>query len=302
MTSPNIDVPAPRLLCVCADDFGLNPGINAAVVELAGAGRISATNCMVKRGAWESGAKSLREIGMLQAGAGLHLDFTPPLPGRTSEPPLTSLLVRSYLGRLDRAQVLREIRDQLARFEDGLGRPPAFVDGHRHVHQLPTVREALVEEMSQRYGGAASPPWLRSTLPPRRRRHAPAFRHIKADLIFALGGASLLACAAGRGIPVSGRLLGVYDFTGTAQDYRHRLDGWLDACETGDVLMCHPSKGCTGLDDPIDAARRNEYAVLQAFEFPHSTPSGPVELATTRTSGVQVTASEDAAIAPTMGP
>jgi hypothetical protein len=271
----NADAPAPRLLCVCADDFGLHSGINAAVVELAHAGRISATSCMVKRGAWDAGAQALRRVGALQVDAGLHLDLTQPLPGRAGEPRLTGLLARSYLGLLGRAQVLREIRDQFARFEDGLGRPPAFVDGHRHVHQLPTVREVLVEEMSKRYGDS-SPPWLRSTVPPR--QHPRALGGIKAELIFALGGARLLACAAERSIPASGRLLGVYDFSGTAQDYRNRLERWVDECRSGDVLMCHPSQGCRGPDDPIDPARRNEYAVLLDFEFPHRTARGSVEL------------------------
>ncbi len=272
MTRPCVDAPVPRLLCVCADDFGMTGGINAAIISLAHAGRISATGCMVKRDAWSIGAKALRHVDASKVDTGLHLDFTHPLPGRATERRLPGLIARSYLGLLDRADVLREIRDQLARFEDELGRPPAFVDGHQHVHQLPTVRETLTEEISRRYGGAL--PWMRSTAPPPAHR----FENLKARLIFALGGVRLLDRAARHGIPASRGLLGVYDFSGTAQDYRHRLERWLDQCRTGDVLMCHPSRGDAVSPDRIDAARRNEYAVLQDFEFPHRSPRGLVEL------------------------
>ena len=48
--------PTMRHLCVCADDFGMSPGINAAVLELAELGKISATSGMVRRGAWAAGA------------------------------------------------------------------------------------------------------------------------------------------------------------------------------------------------------------------------------------------------------
>lgn len=272
MTGPGNQVLAPRSLCVCADDFGMSPGINAAIVELAHEDRISATGCMVKRSAWGAGLKALRHFSPLAMDTGLHLDFSDPLPGHASDRRLTGLIARSYLGRLDRAQVLREIRDQFARFEDGLGRAPAFVDGHQHVHQLPTVRDVLLEEMAQRYRGAL--PWLRNTAPP----SGLGSGNLKASLIFALGGARLLNRAAHYGIRTSRGLLGVYDFSGSAQDYRRRLERWVDECRTGDVLMCHPSIGDAGAADPISAARRNEYAVLRAFDFPRRTPHGVVQL------------------------
>jgi predicted glycoside hydrolase/deacetylase ChbG (UPF0249 family) len=51
----------------------------------------------------------------------------------------------------------------LNRFEDAMGRAPAFIDGHRHVHQFPVVRALLVEEIARRY--PVSPPWVRATAP-----------------------------------------------------------------------------------------------------------------------------------------
>lgn len=275
MTKPSIDgAGGPRSirrLCICIDDFGMSQGINGAVFDLAERGKISATGCMVHRSAWAAGLIGLRRIDSTRVDVGLHLDLTRPLRGTLSEPGLSGLIARSYLGLLRPALVRADIRDQLARFEDGVGRPPAFVDGHRHVHQFPVVRETLLEEIANRYPDAK--PWIRSTAPPKPRRIAGT----KADIIFLLGGAKLLEVAARYRIPTSHALLGVYGFTGSADAYRQRLHSWVGACRTGDVLMCHPSIGDTP-SDPINAARRNEYAVLGSATFPMQTQDGPVYL------------------------
>lgn len=258
-------------LCICVDDFGMSEGINAAVFELVERSRISATSCMVGRGAWAAGLPGLREIDPLRIDVGLHLDFSRSVHGDAPESSLARFIARSYLGMLRPAPVLAEIRDQLARFEDGLGRAPAFVDGHRHVHQLPIVRDMLVEELADRYRSSA--PWLRSTAPP----PTTGIAKTKADLIHALGGRALCRLAARRGIPTSLGLLGVYDFAGDTAAYRLRLERWVGACRTGDVLMCHPS--LTNLpSDPIGAARVREFDVLSAIGLPLRTEHGAVAL------------------------
>lgn len=275
MSKPSIDgAGAPRnirYLCICADDFGMSQGINHAVFDLADRGKISATSCMVHRSAWMAGLIGLRQIDHSRVDVGLHLDLSRPLRGELSEPSLSGLIARSYLGLLRPALVRADIRDQLTRFEDGVGRPPAFVDGHRHVHQLPVVREVLTDEIANRYRGAR--PWIRSTAPPNARLIAMT----KADIVFGLGGAKLLELAVRRRIPTSHALLGVYRFTGGADAYREQLQRWIGVCRTGDVLMCHPSAG-EAPSDPISAARRNEYAVLSSTTFPMNTEGDPVHL------------------------
>ncbi|VTU26443.1 hopanoid biosynthesis associated protein HpnK [Variovorax sp. SRS16] len=269
MTLPS---PHDRYLCICADDFGLSEGVNAAILDLAERGRISATGCMVRRPAWETGRSRLRRIDRTRLDVGLHLDLTPPPPGDAREPGLAALIAKGWLGLLRPAEIRAEIADQLSRFEDGFGRAPAFVDGHRHVHQFAVVRDMLVAEIATRYGAAA--PWIRNTAPPAPRWRAGA----KANLVFALGGAGLLERAARHGILASRGLLGVYGFDGGAADYRRRLWQWIAACRSGDVLMCHPALA-DAPSDPIAAARRHEYAVLAATVFPMQTQGGAVFLA-----------------------
>ena len=273
MNTPDAATARTRTLCVSADDFGLGRGINAAVLELAQAGRISAVGCMVRRSAWQEGARALRALPAGKLDVGLHLDLPRPASAHAGDPPLPGLIARALLGRLERAPLLHEIQEQLRRFEDEMGRPPAFVDGHRHVHQLPTVRDVLCEELVCRYRATA--PWLRGTAPP---AQAP-WANPKATLIHALGGRGLRRVARAYGLQTSAALLGVYDFRGSAQDYRKRLAGWLAQCRSGDVLMCHPSLGGDASLVPHEVARRNEFQVLLSTPWPQPVGPGEVELA-----------------------
>lgn len=263
---------SPRYLCICADDFGMSEGINSAVFDLAEREKISATSGMVRREAWLVGARMLRRLDPARFDAGLHLDLTRPARANGPEPGLGGLLARTYTRTVFAPGLQADIRDQLTRFENAMGRAPAFVDGHRHVHQFPVVRELLVEEIARRYAG--SPPWIRST--------APGWRHgpdrLKARIIHSLGGARLNALAAKRGIPTSSRLLGVYDFSGDIAQHEKRLSDWLSACRTGDVLMCHPSAGIAP-GDPHGGARLREYTALLGLELAASAEGGKVTLA-----------------------
>ncbi|MGJ7568853.1 ChbG/HpnK family deacetylase [Variovorax sp. GB1R11] len=184
-------------VCICADDFGLGAGVNAAVVDLAQRGKISATSGMVRRSAWPDGARVLRHLALEGLDVGLHLDLTRPSQVDGPEPGLAALLVRTYTRTVFTDGLRTDIRDQLARFEDAMGRAPAFIDGHRHVHKFPVVRELLVEEIGRRY--STSPPWLRNTAPGGALRR----EGLKAQVIYTLGGPTLQRQAQSHNIPHS---------------------------------------------------------------------------------------------------
>ncbi|MDB5829288.1 MAG: hypothetical protein JWQ73_3508 [Variovorax sp.] len=253
-----------RYLCICADDFGLSEGINAAALELADREKLSAIGCMVRRPLWHIGSRDLRHLDAGRVDVGLHLDLEfPPVPGG-GDRHLVSLIGLAYL-RLLRGNRLRdEIRFQLNSFEDRMGRAPAFIDGHRHVHQLPGVRDVLIAETMSRY--RAAPPWLRNTAPAERRWLPRSKTDIKANVIHALGGRELNRLADLYGIPISRSLLGVYTFPGSDVDYQSAFSKWVEQCRNGDVLMCHPSLG--GLPAaPHDHSRRREYLALRALDL-----------------------------------
>ncbi|NRF70828.1 ChbG/HpnK family deacetylase [Aquincola sp. S2] len=247
-----------RRIAVCADDFGLRCGINEAIVALAQAGRLTAVSCMVEAPAWGCGLPALRRLDRGGIDIGLHLDV-----GADAAPlALPALILRAYSGRLDRALLRQRIEVQLTAFEQALGRPPDFVDGHRHVHQLPLIGEALLAVLDERYPQRR--PWLRRTRAPAGRLHGLAGG--KAALVAALGGHRFAEAAQRLGYPLNARLLGVYDFHAAAAAHPRRLQQWLAQCGDGDLLMCHPALP-DGTPDPIGRARENEFAQLRGADF-----------------------------------
>ena len=254
-----------RSVCIVADDCGLHPGICEAALRLVDLGRVQAIGCLVGGRSWAAASFALRRLPASAVDLGLHLDLT--------EQPLTlapsgvgRLIAASLLRRTDADALLRELRAQLDAFEAAFGRGPAFVDGHRHVHQLPGVRDVLLDELTRRYATAL--PWLRSTHSARAHSHPrPGWRDAaKARVIAALGARGLDAAARRGGFAQNARLWGVYDFAAGEAAFLRRLDGWLAACGDGDLLMCHPGATRDAGDDLIDA-RVGEFRVLAGAAF-----------------------------------
>ncbi len=262
-------------MCICADDFGQHAGVNEAVQRLAESGRLHATGALVGAPAWRAGASLLRRLDATGLDVGLHLDLTE-FP-RTLQPrPLRWWVARGLLHVADRAALRGEIGAQLEAFEAALGHGPAFVDGHRHVHQLPCVRDELLAELRRRYGRHG--PWIRSTRAARFRGAASsAASRFKACVIESLGAAGLAAAAGRLGFAQNRRLLGVYDFRGGAPRYLALLRDWLPAAREGDLLICHPGLGTPGTD-PLGAARAAESDVLAGRAFGDLLRDGSIAL------------------------
>ena len=251
-----------RTLCICVDDVGMHAGIDAAALRLAAMGRVHALGGLVGGASWGSACEGLRRAGMDGVDIGLHLDLTEtPLlaPSRRS---LASWIAAGLLRWVDGRAVRAEIRAQLDRFEATLGHAPAFVDGHRHVHQLPGICDQLLAELQARYGSTL--PWLRCT---RAAAATPWHTDIKPRVIERLGGRRLARLARQHGFVQNHGLLGVYDFEGGPDSYRTRLAGWLRDAHDADLLMCHPSLPVRGADPLIDA-RVAEFQVLAGPAFP----------------------------------
>ncbi|ADU99169.1 YdjC family protein [Alicycliphilus sp. B1] len=253
-----------RHISICVDDFGLHEGINEAVFALTRQGRVQAVSAMVGGRAWEEGARALRTLDPRRVEVGLHLDLTECPLQPALRTPLGRLIARAYLRRLDAADLRTEIRAQLDAFERAMGRAPAYVDGHQHVHQLPVVRTLLLQELARRYPAGGL--WLRATHSPQGAAHADARTGFKSHVIAFLGARALSALARRQGLRQNARLLGVYDFTGGAQQYRARLGRWLRAARDGDLLMCHVGLPAQA-PDVLARARQDEFAVIAAPDF-----------------------------------
>jgi chitin disaccharide deacetylase len=248
-------------MAIGVDDFGQHGGINRAALRLADAGRLNALSCLVGGPAWAGGCALLRGLDRSRTDIGLHLDLTQFALGANAPMRLPALIARAYLGALPLAPLRAEIAAQLDAFEAALGRAPDFVDGHQHVHQLPRVRDMLLDVMHAR--GGAGRAWLRNTRGPESRPHA----RFKPRLIEALGACALTRLARARGHAQNRHLLGVWSFDGDAASYRQHMGEWLREAVDGDLLMCHPSVPWSESSDTILAARCAEWAVLGNDEF-----------------------------------
>jgi chitin disaccharide deacetylase len=234
---------------VAADDFAYNAAVDDAILALIDAGVVTATSCLTTSPRWPQAARRVDPGLRVKADFGVHLDLTEFAPFTAHH----ALLVAGCYARLiDVARLRDSIQCQLQRFEDQLHSAPDYIDGHRHVHQLPVVRDVLIELLAKRY--ASRLPWVRIS-------RARADAGWKGRFIGGLGSAGLAAACHGAGVTTSSHLIGWYGFEGGAAAYQERVSTWLARAVDGDVLMCHPASRLDALDR-IGAARVAEFEVL----------------------------------------
>lgn len=245
---------------ISADDYAISPAVSDAITELLTTRRLDATACMTASPYWPAMAKHLH-TDAIAADIGLHLTMT-------QFPPLTdmlgtgdhrnglsykTLLTHVALGKLNARKVRDEIAAQLDAFEDEMNRPPDFVDGHHHVHLLPTVRTMLCRELSARY--ATKRLYVRLCGPTNPLRT----ETLKAkSLAFLSGGLRRLSNECG--LSTNDDFRGAYDLA--EQDYAGLFKRFVDKPHDGrTIVMCHPGMVDDALAqvDTLTAQRETEY-------------------------------------------
>ena len=249
-----------RALILCADDFALHPLVDAAVEQLAQAGRLSATSCMTTSPHWRQAAPLLRGVRPLLS-AGLHFNLTESHGGTAAAQSLGAAIRQAYTRQWSEAGLRAQWRAQLDAFEQALGTPPDFIDGHQHVHQLPVAREAMLAELQARYAPAEMP-WVRSTAPAGRLWRSP-----KAAVIALLGGWTAARRLRAARVPMNQGFGGVYGFDAPdAAAYGAHMARWLPQMARHGLVMCHPAAGVVH-GDAIGAQRPVEFAYLMSADF-----------------------------------
>ncbi len=275
--APPYSAPGRRRIILSADDYGLSPGIGIAIRSLIDAGRLSATACMTSSPDWPAEAALLEPLSG-RADIGLHFTLTglPGLVSRQAPPALGQLIIRALTGRLDLGAVAAELEAQLDAFEAALGRPPDFLDGHHHVHQLAGIRKIVVQAVRRRYPSATF--YVRNCSD----RIVATFGHgCQIGRSFVIGGlgsgfANLLR---ENGIATNTAFRGVRSFV-AAENYGDLFAGWLRAIPDGALIMCHPGQVDASLAarDSVTAPREAEFAFL----------AGPGAATALEQAGVQV--------------
>ena len=262
-----------RPLVLCADDFGLAPGVSEGIASLAEADRLSAISCMAGMPAWPKAAPRLASLSE-RCDVGLHITLTdhrplgrmPRLAPAGTLPALGRLFATAFTGRLDRQEVAAEIARQWDAFTQAHGRHPDFVDGHQHIHLLPGIREAVLALLMT--CPEQNRPWLRVCWEPSARVLARRIAASKAMLLAMLS-LPLRRAATRLGLAANDSFRGIHAFAADA-DYAAMFPHFLQGTARQPLIMCHPGL----VDDALRAAdavvepRAHEYDYLASPRFP----------------------------------
>ena len=263
-----------RPLILCADDYALSPGVTLGILDALAKGRLNATGAMTNRPLWKEAAPDVAGFAD-RADIGLHLNLTfgaplgamPNLAPSGVLPMLRPFLKAARAGLLPREEVRAEIARQLDAFEDAMGRPPDFVDGHQHVQVLPGVRDWLLEELVKR--GLAGRLWLRDSSDRLPRILARRVELPKALVLAALG-RGFAAQAHGLGFHTNEGFAGFSAFD-LRRDYGRDFARYLVRPGARHLVMCHPGHvdSDPSAGDDVREPRARELEFLLSDRFAH---------------------------------
>ena len=269
---------ASRRIWLCADDYGISPGVNRAICDLIAKGRLNATSVMMV-----GPAIGRHDVAALQdvvaerhargnrCSVGLHVTLTAPFRPLTMHfrpadggmfLPLPTMLQRGFVRRLDREIIQSEIAAQFSAFGDLFGRAPDFADGHQHAQLFPVVRDAFLAATATNAPGA----WVRQG-----GRNRPLLKRLnspKALLLDALSG-QFRKRAARSGIAFNTSFAGAYDYV-RKPDFGVMMQQFLHGLPDGALVMCHPGFVDDTLEglDPLTTQREHEHTFLASEQFP----------------------------------
>jgi len=269
----NLESAFPKRIWLCADDYGISPGVNRAILDLVGRGRLNATSVMMVTPAiGREDAARLKEAAAKspRCAIGLHVTLTAPFRPLTMHfrplrdelfLPFGKLLRTGMLRQLDPEIICAEVSMQLAAFHDLFGRTPDLVDGHQHVQLYPQVRDgvlAAVKDKAPRAGVRQA------------KRNQPLSQRLGSPKALFLDHLSTTfrrrAVSAGLGYNPS--FAGAYDYSRTP-DFGRLMAEFLDGLPEGGLVMCHPGFVDDVLVslDPLTKVREVEHAYLASDAF-----------------------------------
>lgn len=274
----------PRRIWLCADDYGMSPGVNRAIRDLIDKKRINATSVMVI-----GAAINRAEIDALtqavttnpNCAIGLHATLTAPFSPLTMhfQPidggrflPLSNVLRASLLRRLDPEIVQAELLAQITAFQHLFGRAPDYIDGHQHVQLFPQIRDAFLAAVKD----AAPGVWVRQcgrSLPLAQRLDRP-----KALLLDVLSD-TFRRKSTRAGVAFNPGFAGAYDMV-RGGEFGTAMQGFLGGLPDGGLVMCHPGfvdEMLVSVDN-VTHQREREFAFLAGDDFPRLLDASNVTL------------------------
>lgn len=267
---------ARRRIWLCADDYGIAPGVNAAIRELILRGRINATSVMTAAphlaDGDEADALEMLNSGKKRTAFGLHVTLTAPFKPLSADYapvrggsflPLNETMRLAVARRLQSERLTIEIATQLRAFVDAFGHLPDFVDGHQHVHLFPQVRDAVLKTVAQ----AAPQAWVRQCGRARAARKLGDRKALVLDIL----SQGFRRKARRLGIATNPAFAGAYNFN-AKNDFAKTFPRFLSGMPDGGLIMCHPGHVDAELVrlDSLTVQREREFAYFNSDEFPRT--------------------------------
>ena len=274
----------PRRIWLCADDYGMAPGVNDAIRQLILNRRLNATSVMMAAphiGADEIDALEMLNSGETRAAVGLHVTLTAPFKPMSNAfaplrdgafLPINEMMRLAMTRRLAPEPFTIEIATQLQAFLSAFGHLPDFVDGHQHVHLLPIVRDAFLKVVAE----IAPTAWVRQC----GRARGGRVLHDAKSLVLDVLSLGFKAQAARAGLATNPAFAGAYAFTPKAR-FPRIFPRFLKGLPDGGLIMCHPGFVDQALQslDPVTTLREHEFAFFNSDAFPHVLAQHGVTLA-----------------------
>jgi predicted glycoside hydrolase/deacetylase ChbG (UPF0249 family) len=257
---------------LCADDYGIAPGVNAAIRELIERGRLNAASVMTAAphlDTKEAAALDRLNAGNKRAALGLHVTLTGPFqPLSKNFAPLVnghflqlhSMTRAAVTRRLHRVLLVNEVTAQLRAFVAAFGRPPDFIDGHQHIHLFPQVRDAVLKVAAE----LAPKAWVRQC------GRSGSVRRLKGrkELLLDILSVSFRLRARRAGVAVNPAFAGAYDF-GSKTAFADIFPPFLAGLPDNGLIMCHPGFVDAELQrlDSLTDQREREFVYFNSEDF-----------------------------------
>jgi len=275
---------AERQIWLCADDYGISPGVNTGIRELIARGRINATSVMMAAAhLGKSEARSLEALNEREkrAAIGLHVTLTAPFKPMSEgfAPlrdgcflPLAEMMRAAIARRLQPDLLVTEITTQLRAFFGAFNRLPDFVDGHQHVHLFPQVRDAFVKVVAELSPNA----WVRQC----GRANSLRRLHDRKALVLDILSMAFRRRAERQGLAANPAFAGTYALSPKAK-YANIFPRFLTGLPDGGLIMCHPGFVDAELKrlDSLTTLREHEFAYFNSDAFPQALAKHGVALA-----------------------
>lgn len=248
-------------IILCADDYGISPGINQAILALVQQNKLSAISCMtLSEHLSEHDALALKAHHPKIA-IGLHVTLTylPPITGTFSAMSENQLFIKTWTRQIDRTIMEEEITAQFRRFIDLFGFPPDFIDGHQHVHVLPVIRD-IVLQYRQKF---APKSWIRNVC-------HPCGNIIKKRYIVSILGWFFKQQLRWKKIPHNNSIYGFYNYADNSE-FATRFNHWILHAKNNSLIYVHPGFPDSELTkvDSITTPRQREYDFFAEHDLNH---------------------------------